>query len=99
MEIEFDDPDLEEMAFDPKYIGRYPQSIVRAYRRCLRYLMDAPDRRAIYNFPGFHFKKLTGDLSGLCQLRLNDQYRLRIRFMKQEDAREKICVVYVGDDH
>lgn len=98
MELEFDDKDLENMIFNEKYSGEVAQSLVKMARRCIHYLVQAPDRRAIYKFPGYHLKKLKGDMKGFHSLRLDDQYRLKIQFVAGAEG-EMIRVISMGDDH
>lgn len=98
MELEFDDRDLEDMIFNERYSGEIAQSLVKMVRRCINYLIQAPDRRAIYNFPGYHLEKLKGDMKGFHSLRLNDQYRLIIQFVASTEG-EIIRVISMGDYH
>ena len=98
MELAFDDSQLERLAFDQTFTGKWSPATVRSYRRCLNYLMQAPDRRAIYNFPGFCLEKLKGKKKGLHSLRLNDQYRLILSFEECE-GKEVIKVIAIEDYH
>ena len=98
MELEFDDSDLEDMIFNERYTGKVAQSLVKMVRRCINYLIQAPDRRAIYNFTGYQLEKLKGDMKGFHSLRLNDQYRLVIQFVAGSEG-EIIRVIRIGDYH
>lgn len=98
MDLEFKDKDLEAMAFDPNYRGRWSAGIVKEYRFCLHYFLNAPDRRAIYHYPGFRLEKLKGKKKDVHSLRLNDQYRLILQFQRI-DNREAIYVLGIEDYH
>ena len=98
MELEFEDSELEDVAFNKKYAGKLSPALVKTVRRCLNYLIQAPDRRAIYNYPGYRVEKLKGKLRGLYSLRLNKQFRLIIRFVSEGKA-EIVRVMRIEDYH
>jgi proteic killer suppression protein len=98
MELEFEDSELEDLAFNERYAGKFSPALVKMVRRCLNYLIQAPDRRAIYSYPGYHTEKLKGKLQGLYSLRLNKQYRLIIKFVSEGKA-EIIRVLRIEDYH
>ena len=98
MELEFVDSDLENMVFNAKYTGRWSPAIVKMVRRCVNYLIQSPDRRAIYDFPGYQLEKLKGKLKDYHSLRLNDQYRLRVQFLSGEEG-EILRIICIEDYH
>lgn len=93
MIVHFDSNDLERLATDEGYVGRFPQTVIPAYRRLIRLMSSVRDERDIRANPGYRLEKLKGRRSGQHSIRLNDQWRLIIRI--EDGAPEK--TVYVAE--
>jgi proteic killer suppression protein len=98
MEVRFQNADLDRMETDPRFDGGYPQAVVRAFRKRLQTIRAAPDERLFYQLKSLHFEKLKGDRSHEHSMRLNDQWRLILRF-EGEAPNKTVCVVSVEDYH
>lgn len=76
MQVEFDDPDLEDLETNPKAGFDRPQGVVRGFRKVMQAIRAASDERDLYQLKGLRFEKLKGDRQGQSSLRLNGQWRL-----------------------
>lgn len=92
MEVVFDDASLDALETDAHARPRFPTGVIKSYRRRLWQIRAAHDERDFYANRGFHFEKYQ-EMEGHFPLRLNDQYRLIIRF---EEHSEDKTVVIVG---
>ncbi len=65
MELRFEDEELERLAYDPAFRSkRWHPTLVRATRKRLQQLNDAPDERTIRNIAGAHLEQLHGERAG-----------------------------------
>ncbi len=76
MEVTFGDPKLDELEVNEQCKSRYGQTVVRAYRKLLRFIRDAGDERDLRAWPGKHFEKLLGDRSHQYAMKIDGQFRL-----------------------
>ena len=91
MEIDYDDESLRRLAEDPAYTGGHDRSIVKGFRKCVQIIDDAPDERDFYAMKSLHFEKLKGNREGQHSMRINNQWRLILRFEMRESG--KVVVV------
>ncbi len=97
MEVEFDDDDLDRLEVDPGYNAGLSPGVVKAFRKRMQTIRAAPDERDFYALRGIRFEKLKGSRKNEYSMRLNDQYRLILRFRgKGED---KVVVVTSVEDY
>jgi len=96
MEVEICDPEIESMAFDPAYKGKWPVAIVRAVRKVINIIMQATDRNDLYQMHSLRLKKRQGE--EYHQIRINDQYRFLLEF-KDAGGKEIISIIEMGDLH
>lgn len=87
MEVEFGTTELERLATDPEYTGRYPPEVVRAYRRRVQYLDAASNDLALRQLRSLHFEKLKGERAEQRSIRLNDQWRLILTLRTEREQR------------
>ena len=97
MEVRFADPSLEALETDARARPRFPIGVLRSYRRRIWQLRAAQDERDLYAVGGFHFERYKAKEDHY-SIRLNDQYRLIIRF-EGSPSRKAVVVVAVTDYH
>lgn len=92
MQIEYDDDLLRRLAEDPNVVApQWSHEVVRSYRRKIQMLEAAIDERDLAAIRGLRFEKLKGSRRGTYSVRLNDQYRLILRF--RTDASNRVVIV------
>jgi proteic killer suppression protein len=97
MDIEYDDESLERLASDLHYDAAFGHDVVKAFRKRIQVIRAAPDERDFRALKSLHFEKLQGQREGQYSMRLNDQWRLILRFVTRE--RGKTVVVIAIDDY
>ena len=97
MKVDFGDAECDRLETDPTFSAGFAGNIVRAYRKVMRIIRDAPDERDLYALRGLRFEGLKGDRSHQHSLRLNDQWRLIIELRGR--AEEKIVYVVGIEDY
>lgn len=95
MYVRFLDVHLDRLETEARDDGTYSQAVVSAYRKRLQQIRSASDERDFYALKSLHFEKLQGNRAGDYSMRLNDQWRLILRF---ESAAPGKTVVIVGID-
>ena len=98
MDIEFKDQSYDRLETDGSFTMGFQAHIVTLYRKRLAFIRAAPDERDFYALKGLHFEKLKGDRLGQYSMRLNDQWRLIIEFLKREKGKV-VVVISVVDYH
>lgn len=99
MEIEYDDQDLARLEWDATFTNDWPPVLVRAFRKVINWVRNAPTWPALYEMKSLRVEKLKGDLKGFHSLRMNDQYRLIVKF-RSEGTRGIVTVIGRGEyDH
>lgn len=98
MEVRFKDQRLDRLETDGTYDAGFSQEIVRAYRKRMQVIRQAPDERVFYNLKSLHFEKLKGDRAHQHSMRLNKQWRLVIEF-EGVAPNKLIAVISIEDYH
>jgi toxin HigB-1 len=98
MEIRFQDTSLARLETDPRFDGGFPQAVVKAFRKRIQAIRAAPDERLFYQLKSLHFEKLKGDRSEDHSMRLNDQWRLTLRFEVGASGKV-VCILAIEDYH
>jgi proteic killer suppression protein len=98
MEVRFLDPKLDRLETDSSYEATLTQAAVRSFRKLMQVIRAAPDERTFYQMKSLHFEKLKGDRAGDHSMRLNDQWRLIIRF-EQGSGGKRVLIVTIEDYH
>lgn len=98
MEVEFEDETLRRMAFDAAETGGLDTAVVKAYRKRIQFIQAAIDERAFYAMKSLHFEKLKGDRDGQHSMRLNDQWRLILRFAVNAQGK-RVVILSITDYH
>ena len=97
MEIEFADPEMEKLATDAKYIGKHSFAKIKKYRERINRIVQATDRRDLYAQKSLRLEKLKGERGHQHSMRLNDQNRLIVEFVKKEN--EEIAKIISMEDY
>lgn len=98
MQIEYGDEELRRLSEDPDFAPRqWNRDLIRAYRKKIQLLGSAKDERDLRQLRGLRLKELSGRRAGTSSIRLNDRYRLILRFRTGPDGRVAIVLELV--DH
>ena len=98
MDVEFKNSDLEQMAYDKNYSGNWSAAIVKAFRKRLSQIQQAPDRQSLYKWKSLRLEKLKAGRKDECSMRLNDQYRLIVKF-KAVGGKQRVTLINIEDYH
>ena len=98
MEVRFGADSLQRLETDPDYDGGYAEAIVKAYRRRVRFIRQAPDERDFYSMNSLNFERLKGNRDHQYSMRLNDQWRLILEFTGTAPSKA-VVVVEIEDYH
>jgi toxin HigB-1 len=98
MEIDFEDEALRRLEVDQNYDAGFGREVVKAFRKRTQLIRAAPDERDFYALKSLHFEKLQGDRDGQHSMRLNDKWRLILRFEKRESGKV-VVVISIADYH
>lgn len=98
MQVEYEDDDLRRLAEDASFTQkRWASDVVRAYRKKIQILLSSMDERDLRNVKSLRLEKLRGDREGQRSIRLNDQFRLILKFRTEGDR--LVIVVEIVDYH
>jgi proteic killer suppression protein len=98
MRVRFEPGPLERLETDPKFLGGYSAELVRLYRKRMNLVRQAVDERDLYELKSLHFEKLKGPRNPDRSIRLNDQWRLILRF-EGEGSSKTVVIVSIEDYH
>lgn len=92
MRIEFEDDDLGRLYTEPEFhLPWMGPDLVKHFRRKMAVVVAALDERDLLAMRSLKFEKLVGDRVEQRSIRLNDQWRLILRF--RIEAEERIAVI------
>ena len=98
MEVRFGDDDLDRLETDPGFTGGHAPGVVKAFRKRMQFIRDAPDERDFYSMGSVRFEKLKGERDHQYSMRLNDQWRLILEF-EGKHPNKVVVVVGIEDYH
>jgi proteic killer suppression protein len=98
MEVEFEDDCLRRLEVDPGYDAGFGREIVKAFGKRMQLIRAAPDERDFYALKSLNFEKLQGDREGQHSMRLNQQWRLILRFSRHANGKV-VVVISIVDYH
>lgn len=99
MRIQFEDDDLQHLYTDRNFHQpRLGPDVTKQFRKKVQLLAAATDERDLYNLRGLRLEKLAGTRSGQHSIRLNDQFRLILRFDTDKEGRV-VVIVELTDYH
>ena len=97
MQVGFESSQLDDMETNVRARSKFPPAVVKAYRKRVWQIRAAHDERDLRVSRGANFEKYRAK-DGQYSIRLNDQYRLIVRF--EEHSEEKtVVVVDITDYH
>lgn len=98
MRIRYQDEALRRLAQDPDFaMPSLGHGVIRAYRKTIQRIAAATSEHDLHALRGLRLKPLHGDREGQSSMRLNDQYRLIVRF--ETDGQRTAVVIEVVDYH
>jgi len=96
--IEFEHDDLRRLYTDATFHHpRLGRDLTRQFRKSVQLLIAAADQRDLHNMRGLRLEKLAGSRSGQHSIRMNDQFRLILRF--DTDATGRLVVIVELTDY
>jgi proteic killer suppression protein len=99
MDIQFRDSELDRLAFDETYVGKWSPALVRAYRKRVNQIREAPNQQVLYAFKGLHLEKLKkGKMRAKHSMKINDQFRLIVGFAKK-NGKDTVIIIKIEDYH
>ena len=98
MEVQHDDPMLEQVEFDRSFTGGLAPGIVKAFRKTMQSIRAANDERDIRERKAARFEKLSGRRSHQHSIRLNNQFRLIVE-LHGEAPNKTVVIVGIEDYH
>lgn len=98
MRVRFEDAALDRLETDAGFNAGFQQAIVTAFRKRMQQIRGALDERTFYALKSLHFEKLKRANPGEHSMRLNDQWRLIVRFEGEGDDKTAV-VVKITDYH
>lgn len=98
MDVRYEDSELERLATDPSFRGKWSQAVVKAFRKRIQAIGAATDERVFYQMKSLHFEKLAGARRHQHSMRLNDQYRLIVEY-EGKSPNKTIVVISIEDYH
>jgi proteic killer suppression protein len=98
MDVEFEDEAWRRLETDLSFDAGFDRSIVKAYRKRMQLIRAARDERDFYALKSLHFEKLQGKPTGRHSMRLNDQWRLILRFENRDDGKV-VVIISITDYH
>ena len=95
MRVEYHDEVLRRLAEELDYAPKgWDPTFIRSYRRKVQLIVAAVDERDLYEMRGLRMERLKGDRLGQTSMRLNDQFRLILKF-KTEGERVAVLLEVV----
>jgi len=106
MEVEYDHPDLERLAFDVCFRGRWTWEVKDKYQKVIVLLQTIIRRESLFPLSGMNFEAVPGKIKGQWRKKYDKQYSLRLdgrnrvvfTFIGPKEN-EHIVITYVGDYH
>jgi proteic killer suppression protein len=98
MEVDFADPDLGRLEFDPAFTAGHSAEVVRGYRKVIQQIRAAHDERDFYAQRGLRFEKLKGKREHQRSMRINSQWRLILEINDGANP-HRIEIVAIEDYH
>ncbi len=99
MRFSFESDELRRLYTEPDFrVPALGHDITRQFRKKMQFLAAANDERDLYRSRGLRLEKLAGNRVGQHSIRLNDQFRLILRFTT-DDAGRVLIIVEITDYH
>lgn len=98
MHFEFADDDLHRLYTERGFTGELDLALVKAFRKRVGQISEAPDERTFYALKSMHFEKLEGKRAGQHSMKLNDQYRLIVELVGLGKGKS-VRIIEITDYH
>lgn len=99
MRFGFEDDDLSRLYSDATFhLPRLHPEVVRAYRKKVTLIAAVTSQLELRQHKALRLEKLRGSRAGQHSVRLNDQWRLILRFGKDKSG-EFVVIVEIADYH
>jgi len=98
MDVQFKDSSLEKLEAEEGNEGNHPPGIVSKYRMRMQLIRAASNEQEFYNLKSLHFEKLKGKRAEQYSMRLNDQWRLTLKFIGSPPNRV-VEIIGIEDYH
>ena len=99
MRYGFEDDDLRRLYEDAAFhLPRFHPDVVKAYRKKVTLISAATSQLELRQHKALRLEKLKGDRVGQHSVRLNDQWRLILRFSK-DNSGQFVVVIEIADYH
>src|SRR3954451_13289783 len=92
------DSDLQRLEEDPDFNAGLAETLVKAFRKRMDVIREAPNENVIRAFKSYRFEKLKGDRRHQHSIRLNDQFRLILEIEKG-DRGNVLVIIGIEDYH
>ncbi|WP_029210890.1 MULTISPECIES: type II toxin-antitoxin system RelE/ParE family toxin [Arsenicicoccus] len=99
MRLEFEDDELRRLAAgEIQDVKRWPPAVTKMFHRRIQFLAGAADDRDLRAMKSLHLEQLKGNRwRGHSSIRLDQQYRLILRFYT--DSQGRVTVIVDGLDY
>jgi toxin HigB-1 len=98
MRWEFKSKDLRLLYEEDKGVNRYEPAVVDAFFAVMGRIDAAADERDLRQLKSRRLEKLKGDRDGQYSMRLNDQWRLILEIVKDEQGKY-LLIIDIDDYH
>jgi proteic killer suppression protein len=97
MRVRFADRKLERLETGSGYAADLGPNIIKAFRKIMPIIRNAPDERDFYMLKSLHYERLKGNRSHQHSLRLNRQFRLIVEL--EQGNGKTVIIVGIEDYH
>ena len=97
MEVRFADEVLDRLETDATFTGGFAPGVVKAFRKRIQMIRQAPDERVFHALRSARFERLKGKRTHQWSMRLNDQWRLIVELELQGPT--KVVVIRGIEDY
>lgn len=93
MRLEFEDEELRALAYDLNCVTkRWSPQVTRSYRKRIQQLSSASTEQDIRALKALRLEKLKSNRSGTWSIRIDQKYRLILRFMTVDSQRTAVMI-------
>ncbi|MFL9485278.1 type II toxin-antitoxin system RelE/ParE family toxin [Chitinophagaceae bacterium LWZ2-11] len=99
MVVLFIDQDLEKIYKKGEEKGKpiYGEGVIKAFIRKIDILIAVNNSRELAQLKSLNFEKLKKEYVGFCSVRVNNQYRIVFKIIKEKDRKEVIEIAEIHE--